>query len=109
VRHFSLPGFAAALAETREIEREGGVAAFGESQRIDLRHLLLDRQPRACDENARLPCVETLGVPKQLPDEPDVAAEKRQRHTVNHKQCLRNRNGYVANHTGPPRHHRGFP
>jgi hypothetical protein len=70
VRHFSLPGFAAALAEAGTIEGEGRISAFGESQRIHFGHLLFNGQPGAGDENARLTRVETIGVAKELADEP---------------------------------------
>src|SRR4029453_13589044 len=66
VRHSSLPGFAAALAETGIIEGERRIAACGEFQRIHFGHLLFNGQPGAGDENARLTRVETIRVAKKL-------------------------------------------
>jgi hypothetical protein len=64
-RDLGLARLAATFAESRKVERQRRVAAFGDSPRVGRGHLLLHRQPRAHDDDARLTFVEST-----LPKEP---------------------------------------
>jgi len=81
VRDLGLSRIAGTFAEAGEVEGERGVAALGEPRCIDLRHLFLDREPRAGHDDSRLPGVETGGVAEHATREP---APEPERHREEH-------------------------
>jgi hypothetical protein len=61
-RHLELARRTAALAETREVEAEGGVAERGETLRVHLGHLFLHREPGADDDHGGLRVDEVVDI-----------------------------------------------
>ena len=83
-RDLGLPRFATALAETREVEDEGGIAGLGQPARIGCGHLFFHGQPRSHGDDGGLPLLQRRGVAEEAANERSAVTVKHDREFEEH-------------------------
>ena len=78
-RDLRLPRFATALAETGEVEDEGGIAGLCEPARVGCGHLFFHGQPRSHGDDGGLPLLQRRGVAEEAANERGAVTVKHDR------------------------------